>query len=225
MACVYCSTIGIKFKNMIIISSIILCILHNTQMTRHSKTGKKPKLKNIFNLEGSFFPDLTVETWLIFPMVIPLASPRFRIGERGSPSGNISMGGWSNFQLDVSFGTDRWPYVFDRCGASLHVSARPACWPANDVAGLRPIFCGSGPSWQLRDSSVSGIGSSFNQIKNAEVCSDLQYYFWTRKLWSFFWSLALILGETKVQLGTNHKAGKDNDVFLGPRMVKSGNTV
>ena len=32
------------------------------------------------------------------------------------------------------------PYVFDRCGASLHVSARPACWPANAVAGLR--ICG-----------------------------------------------------------------------------------
>lgn len=34
-------------------------------------------------------------------------------------------------------------------------------------------------------------------------------------------SLALILGETKVQLRTNH-SGKDNDVFNGPRMVKSG---
>ena len=40
-------------------------------------------------------------------------------------------------------------------------------------------------------------------------------------LWSFFWSLALILGETKVELGTNDN-GKDYmdiDVFNGPRRV------
>ena len=134
MACVYCSIIGIKFKNMIMISSIILCILHNTQMTRHSKTGKKLQTKNIFNLEDHSF---RTDGWNVVACQVPFPNrgtwDPFQMVEL---HGNIN-GGWSNFQLDVSFGTERWPYVFDRCGASLHVSARPACWPANDVAGLR----------------------------------------------------------------------------------------
>ena len=83
-----------KFKNMIMISSIILCILHNTQMARHSKTGKKLQTKKHLQLRGSILSGRFGWNVVEIPMVIPFGkSPFPDMGKVGALPAIFPWGG------------------------------------------------------------------------------------------------------------------------------------